>query len=143
MGLPADNHAMHQKFGVHDWVEKNPELYDEFIEHRLKMCQEEVDEAMEAWKQVDPEQLVDSMVDLAVFAIGMCDAFGVDFQKAWDRVHEANMAKSPGVKPERPNPLGLPDLIKPEGWVAPTHEDNHGKLTEWSRIAEGVVENAE
>ena len=33
-----------------------------------------------------------------------------------------------GVKPERPNPLGLPDLIKPEGWEAPSHEGNHGKF---------------
>jgi len=23
---------------------------------------------------------------------------------------------------------GLPDLIKPEGWTAPSHEDNHGNL---------------
>ncbi len=40
------------------------------------------------------------------------------------------MAKERGIKPERPNPLGLPDLIKPAGWVAPSHADNHGLLTE-------------
>ena len=38
------------------------------------------------------------------------------------------MAKEPGVKPGRPNPFGLPDLIKPEGWQGPNHEDNHGNL---------------
>ena len=43
-------------------------------------------------------------------------------------VHDANMVKSPGVKAERPNPFGLPDLIKPEGWVGPSHEDNHGDI---------------
>ena len=38
------------------------------------------------------------------------------------------MAKQVGVKPGRPNPLGLPDLMKPEDWKAPSHEGNHGKL---------------
>ena len=33
-----------------------------------------------------------------------------------------------GVKPTRPNKLGLPDLIKPEGWVAPDHTGNYGDL---------------
>ena len=36
------------------------------------------------------------------------------------------MAKEVGRKESRPNPLGLPDLIKPEGWTAPSHEGNHG-----------------
>ena len=57
------------------------------------------------------------------------DAFGVDAHKAWDAVHKANMAKEPGVKESRPNPLGLPDLVKPEGWEGPSHEDNHGSLS--------------
>ena len=46
----------------------------------------------------------------------------------WDAVHAANMAKVVGVKPSRPNPLGVPDLIKPEGWTAPDHTGNHGIL---------------
>jgi len=36
------------------------------------------------------------------------------------------MSKKPGVKPGRPNPFGLPDLLKPSGWTPPTHEGNHG-----------------
>jgi len=52
----------------------------------------------------------------------------VDPYKAWDAVHKANMAKVVGVKPSRPNPLGLPDLIKPEDWSAPDHTGNHGIL---------------
>ena len=39
------------------------------------------------------------------------------------------MLKQVGVKPERPNPLGLPDLIKPKGWKAPSHADNHGNIS--------------
>jgi len=41
------------------------------------------------------------------------------------------MNKRVGIKPERPNPLGLPDLIKPKGWKAPIHKTNHGKFDEW------------
>ena len=40
------------------------------------------------------------------------------------------MAKEVGVKEERPNPLGLPDLVKPEGWVNPSHSGNHGILND-------------
>ena len=43
---------------------------------------------------------------------------------------KANLSKEVGVKESRPNPLGLPDLIKPEGWEAPSHEGNHGKLND-------------
>ena len=39
------------------------------------------------------------------------------------------MAKVIGIKPSRPNPLGVPDLVKPEGWMAPNHVDNHGLFT--------------
>ncbi len=39
------------------------------------------------------------------------------------------MAKEVGIKPERPNPLGLPDLIKPADWKAPSHADNHGVIS--------------
>ena len=58
----------------------------------------------------------------------MLDAYQVDSLEAWNRVLDANMAKEIGIKPSRPNPLGLPDLIKPEGWIAPTHADNVGLL---------------
>jgi predicted HAD superfamily Cof-like phosphohydrolase len=77
---------------------------------------------------VDSEEVVDGLIDLCVVAIGTLDAFSVDAHKAWDAVHNANMSKEPGVKPSRPNPLGLPDLIKPEGWTAPSHQDNHGSI---------------
>ena len=38
------------------------------------------------------------------------------------------MNKIIGVKEERPNPLGLPDLTKPDDWTPPSHEDNHGNI---------------
>ena len=92
------------------------------------MVREELDETCDAFESKDSEEIVDGLIDLCVFAIGTLDVFGVDANKAWDKIYEANMAKEPGVKPGRPNPFGLPDLIKPEGWQGPNHEDNHGNL---------------
>jgi predicted HAD superfamily Cof-like phosphohydrolase len=59
-------------------------------------------------------------------AIGTLDAFDVDAYKAWNTVHRANMKKEVGIKESRPNPLGLPDLIKPKGWRSPSHKNNYG-----------------
>lgn len=121
-----DIRAMHTKFGVREVVEKlPPEKLKAFLDFRLKFLQEELDEAKTA---ESAEDIVDAMIDLCVVAIGTLDAFNVDSQEAWNRVNAANMAKEPGIKKERPNPLGLPDLIKPEGWTAPTHADNVGDI---------------
>ena len=124
-----DIYMMHNKFGVKEWFEvnkDNKDLMDKYLRFRLSMCKEELDETLAAVATKDPEEIVDGLIDLCVFAIGTLDVFGVDAHKAWDAVYEANMSKSPGVKEGRPNPFGLPDLIKPDGWTAPTHEDNHG-----------------
>lgn len=124
-----DIYMMHNKFGVRDWFEENKdnkELMRKYLMFRLLMCQEELSETLTAYNNGDSEEIVDGLIDLCVFAIGTLDVFGVDANDAWDRVYSANMAKSPGVKPGRPNPFGLPDLLKPSGWKAPDHEGNHG-----------------
>ena len=127
-----DIYMMHNKFGVKEWFEANKDnkdLMDKYLRFRLSMCKEELDETLDAIDNKDPEEIVDGLIDLCVFAIGTLDVFNVDANKAWDDVYKANMSKSPGVKEGRPNPFGLPDLIKPDGWTAPSHEDNHGDLT--------------
>lgn len=120
---------MHDKFGVNKVVSTltDAQLRD-YLKFRLDMVQEEVSEAHVAYANKDADGVVDALIDAIVFAIGTLDAFDVDAYEAWARVHEANMAKVPGVKPGRPNPYGFPDLIKPEGWTAPTHEDNVGLI---------------
>jgi predicted HAD superfamily Cof-like phosphohydrolase len=124
--------AMHTKFGVNTVVRGlDKEKLSKFLQFRLDFLQEELDEAKEALAsgEVDrAEDVVDAMIDLCVVAIGTLDAFDVNAYEAWNRVHGKNMEKTPGIKPERPNPLGLPDLIKPAGWTAPTHADNVGIL---------------
>ena len=91
--------------------------------------QEELDEMKIAAQASDAEEVVDALIDLCVVAIGTLDAYGVNAYKAWDEVHTANMTKEVGVKESRPNPLGLPDLVKPEGWTAPSHAGNHGLIS--------------
>lgn len=122
---------MHHKFGVREWFEANKDNKDlmrKYLHFRLKMCNEEMQESYDAFLDGNPEEIVDGLIDLCVFAIGTLDVFGVDPNAAWDRVYEANMAKEPGIKPGRPNPFGLPDLLKPSGWTPPSHEGNHGDL---------------
>lgn len=102
----------------------------QFLQFRIDFLQEELNELSAAKSEGNSEDVVDALIDLCVVAIGTLDAFSVDSHKAWDRVLEANMNKRVGVKASRPNPLGLPDLVKPEGWTAPHHHDNVGFLGE-------------
>ena len=125
---------MHNKFGVHEWFakqvkENNTEVISQYLNFRLTMIYEELGETLSAaLVQNDPEEVVDGLIDLCVFAIGTLDVFGIDIDEAWTRVHRANMMKEAGEKPERPNPFGLPDMIKLDGWEAPHHDDNIGAL---------------
>lgn len=152
----ADNFEMHEKFGVHDAVDNldNDKLL-KFVEFRIKFLEEELNEAKAAFAKLaelqdaqlpdethdklvtdNAEDIVDAMVDLCVVAIGTLNAMNVDAYEAWDRVHTANMAKEVGIKASRPNPLGLPDLIKPEGWVGPQHRDNIGHFARFTSTGE-------
>ena len=123
-----DIQNMHKHYNVHQAIEKmDKNLLKELLKFRINFLKEELTELETA---ENAEDVVDALVDLCVVAIGTLDCFNVDADEAWCRVLDANMKKVPGVKESRPNPLGLPDLIKPEGWVAPNHEGNHGRLTE-------------
>lgn len=125
-----DIYQMQSKYRTRDWVKNNPEKLKEFLKFRIAFLQEELDETRQAYMLNDAEEVVDGLIDLCVVAIGTLDAFGVDPYKAWDEVLYANMRKNVGVKAERPNPLGLPDLVKPEDWEAPSHKGNHGKFND-------------
>jgi predicted HAD superfamily Cof-like phosphohydrolase len=119
-----DIETMHHKYGVNEKIrEFNANELAEFLQFRIRFLQEELTELQSAQSGDDA---VDALIDLCVVAIGTLNAFDVNSFEAWDRVLAANMAKEVGIKASRPNPLGLPDLIKPEGWTAPTHADNIG-----------------
>ena len=138
MNWVADMAAMHQKFGVNPVVRNfDKEKLEAFLKFRIDFLQEELDEMRKAVVdcqsgKIDAntaaDDVVDALIDLCVVAIGTLDAYDVNSYTAWNRVYDKNMEKEVGIKASRPNPLGLPDLIKPEGWTAPTHADNTGTL---------------
>jgi predicted HAD superfamily Cof-like phosphohydrolase len=126
-----DMREMHIKYQVDKWTAKaSKEQLKEFLRFRINFLVEELTETQKAFDEQDAEEIVDGLIDLIVVAAGTLDAFDVNGEKAWNEVLKANMAKEVGVKASRPNPLGLPDLIKPEGWTAPSHKNNHGMLHE-------------
>lgn len=125
-----DISKMHQYYGVNEKVQNfDTEKLKQFLQFRMSFLDEELTETNNAVLNNDAEEIVDGLIDLCVVAIGTLDSMGIDSYEAWNRVLRANLQKEVGVKPERPNPLGLPDLIKPAGWKAPSHTDNHGLLT--------------
>lgn len=127
--IANDMDRMHQKYGVGDAIAKmDSKTLREFIWFRIKCLKEELDETITAATSLDSEETVDGLIDLIVFAVGTLDLLGVDFGKAWNEVYHANMNKKVGVKQGRPNPLGLPDLIKLDGWVPPSHTGNTGRF---------------
>lgn len=117
----ADMHDHH--FGDGGLYKRLLQMDDVELRHfwkfRVNFLKEELRELEQARTA---EDALDALIDLCVVAIGTMDAFGADSHMAWGAVLEANMAKKPGVNPNRPNPFGLPDLIKPEGWKAPNHQ---------------------
>jgi hypothetical protein len=122
-----DMFNMHDHYGIHDIVNDfKPEQLRALMEFRLGCMREELNETDLAFADKDADGFVDGIIDLVVFAVGTLDLLQVDFSEAWYRVYEANMNKSVGIKATRPNPLGLPDLVKNPGWVPPNHEDNTG-----------------
>ena len=125
----CDVSSMHSKFGFYEAIDNmSPKYLSKMLEFRVNFLEEELNELKDNLE--NPEEIVDACIDLIVVAIGTLDLYGVDLDKAWKAVHDANMAKQRGIKEGRPNPLGLPDLLKPEGWTPPTHEGNHGRLAD-------------
>jgi predicted HAD superfamily Cof-like phosphohydrolase len=124
----ADMAAFHDRIGSQpEVIAKMPDdLIDKMWRFRLDFLNEEMTELIQS---ECPEDAVDALVDLIYVAVGTLHLFGVDVNKAWDVVQQANMQKERGVKPNRPNPFGLPDAIKPDGWETPSHEGNHGLVT--------------
>jgi predicted HAD superfamily Cof-like phosphohydrolase len=116
-----DIHNMHKHYGFHKAVDNlSANQLVQYYDFRVRFLEEELNELK---KSTTPDEAIDALIDLCVVAIGTLDIFNVDAKDAWNKVLDANMKKHVGVKESRPNPLGLPDLIKPEDWKAPDHSD--------------------
>lgn len=120
--LIKDNEAFQKKFKF-DTVP----FTSERLAFRMELLAEEFEETMAALMEGNAEELVDGHIDLIVIALGNLYLAGVDIEKAWNEVVRANMSKVRGIKPGREQSGGF-DVMKPEGWKAPSHKDNHGKL---------------
>jgi hypothetical protein len=81
-----DMQDMHKKYGVDKWMdaEKNSDWsrLNKFMDFRIKMMQEELDETKAAFENEDQEEIVDGIIDMCVFAIGTLEVFGVDATKS-------------------------------------------------------------
>ena len=127
--LINDIENLHSKFGVFDKVlMMEPDRLKEFLKFRINCIQEELDETKEAFMKNDAEEVVDGLIDILVFTLGTLDLFDIAIDEAWLQVNNANMTKQLGIKEGRPNPYGLPDLLKPDGWEGPDHTYNHGLI---------------
>lgn len=69
------------------------------------------------------EEMMDALIDLVYVAIGTSYLHGFDFKEGWRRVQAANMAKVRAERAEDSKRGSTFDVIKPPGWVAPSHID--------------------
>lgn len=122
--LLEDNIAFQKKFGF----DEKP-LTTQQLRFRMELLREEFNETWTAFLNKDSEEWIDGHIDLIVIALGNLHLAGVDIDRAWSEVVRANMSKVRGVKAGRENSGGF-DVMKPEGWVGPSHKDNHGVLDE-------------
>lgn len=83
---------------------------------------EEIGELHTARDAESITESVDSLLDLAYFAIGGCVRMGLtaeQIEECFQTVHNANMEKKMGVKESRPQDGSIADAIKPSDWMAP------------------------
>lgn len=103
---------------LHDPFPPKParSIPDKVHTHLPVFIEEELNELKQAINNQDVPETADALVDLIYFALGGLHQLGVDANKAFEIVHQANMTKKCGVKPSR----GLEgDATKPAGWEAP------------------------
>lgn len=86
----------HEVFGhpKHDTIQldtmvKNPAL----VKLRLDLIREEFDELQQAVAENNMTEVVDALSDILYVVYGMGQAFGIDLDKSFKKVHESNMTK--------------------------------------------------
>ncbi len=105
-------------------------------EFRHKFAQEELDEYKHQMSPLSDaiivgssdvvpllEEQLDALVDLVYVALGTSYLHGFNFREAWRRVHNANMMKVRARTASESKRGSTYDVVKPPGWVAPSHRD--------------------
>jgi predicted HAD superfamily Cof-like phosphohydrolase len=136
--LLRDVMAFHEKFGI--TYEGKPRILPfDLAEFRMKFSDEEGAEyrdhagqglmAIAAGDNVEVthhlEEILDALVDKLYVDLGTVYLHGLSeaFYTAWVRVHRANMAKVRCENVADSTRGSTYDVIKPEGWLAPSHTD--------------------
>lgn len=128
--LIKQNRPFDMVYLMNDYFELAPKQPSkELLAERLRCLFEELGETAEAAIKGDADGVVDGLCDGIIFAIGILYNLGVDVDQAMSTVMQANLNKVRGTKSTRPNSQGY-DLVKPEGWKAPHHYNNLGRLPE-------------
>lgn len=137
-----DVQAFHEKFNV-PRAERPSFLPYDLLQFRMKFMLEELNEfnhatgglftiLVDQHKTVDPlhllnmEEAADALVDLVYVALGTADMMGLPWQKLWNEVQRANMAKERAARAEQSKRGTVYDVIKPHDWVKPDHTDALG-----------------
>ena len=122
---------LNDRFNITNTVRNmDPILKKEYLDFRINFLKEELSELQTARDINNADGIVDALIDLVVVALGTLESFDININKAWTRVHFANMLKEKGINNTRDNKFNLPDLVKPESWKEPYHKDNIGTLEE-------------
>ena len=120
--MAKDVKDFHEKFGI-EYEGPIRLLPDDLRTFRVARTYEEAKEYQDALTLHDA---LDANLDLIYICLGNlhCHGFSPEIiSKAWNRVHNANMAKQLAKKAEDSKHGFSKDIIKPEGWKAPRFED--------------------
>ena len=104
----------HRQFGH----EIGAGMSHDLIRFRSLLVHEEWQELNHAMDTRISEDMAGEAADLVYVVVGLCIAVGIDFERAWNEVHRANMEKIP-LRDDtgRLRPRKKP--TKPEGWRPP------------------------
>ena len=113
-----DVRDFHHKFDQL-WYETPGFISPELAMQRYKFLQEELSELFTAMQHHDLAGIADALIDLVYVAKGTAGMYGLPWDKLWDDVQRANMAKVRGTTHR-----GIAvDVRKPEGWQPPMTEE--------------------
>jgi len=114
--------AFHQRFRVPmspvpAWLDLAATRY------RVDFMTEELEEFGSAYREGDLRKAADALADLVYVALGTAAMMGLPWQRVWDEVQRANMAKarSTGSGDAQSARRSALDVVKPAGWAPPDH----------------------
>lgn len=88
----------------------------------MRQLREEISEMEDEYDRGNLVGVVDGMIDLHFFLLGVIYKHGLKeelYEKLFHEVYSANMEKKAGVKKGREGFGNAADAVKPEGWIPP------------------------